>query len=331
MEAPAASAPAAAARAFFQAVSPRPATATETRPDGATRSNVQPLPSTHFAFSARTSAPLPEPKRRTRAEARAAWPATRGSSALSTAVASGGSPVTRSPFSSAISSRLPRCSMWAVPTLVMTPTVGRAMSTSREISPRWFIPSSTTTLRSDSDRRSRVRGRPNWLFRFPAFLRHGAATERIAAHISFVVVLPLLPVMATTGPPNSARCPCASAPSPRVVSSTAIAGRSGARPSGSSRPRSIRRPAAPAAAAWERKRCASWLGPTIATKSCPGAMARVSMEAPAKRASGSPRSTLPRVQSAALRALKGTLIGRPAVRGRAALPRSRGRGTSSGR
>ena len=63
---------AAAARAFFHAVSPMPATSTETRPDGAARSNFQLRPSTHLAFSARTSASEPEPKRRMRAEARAA-------------------------------------------------------------------------------------------------------------------------------------------------------------------------------------------------------------------------------------------------------------------
>ena len=75
-----------------------------------------------------------------------------------------------------------------------------AIAASRAISPRWFMPSSTTTHACCGLRRSRVSGSPYSLFRLPAVLRHGARTERMAAHISLVLVLPLLPVMATSGP-----------------------------------------------------------------------------------------------------------------------------------
>jgi hypothetical protein len=52
-------------------------------------------------------------------------------------------------------------SLLAGATLVITPTVGRAIDASAAISPRRFIPSSTTAARCDSERRSRVSGSPN--------------------------------------------------------------------------------------------------------------------------------------------------------------------------
>ena len=90
--------------------------------------------------------------------------------------------------------------MCAAPAFVITATRGCAIAASRAISPRWFMPSSTTTLRCSAPRRRSVSGSPNSLFKLPSFLRQGPETAKIAAHISLVVVLPLLPVIATSGP-----------------------------------------------------------------------------------------------------------------------------------
>ena len=46
-----------------------------------------------------------------------------------------GSPAISLPFSSAIASLLPKADRWSVPTLVITPTVGRAMATWRSRDP----------------------------------------------------------------------------------------------------------------------------------------------------------------------------------------------------
>ena len=116
-------------------------------------------------------------------------------------------------------SKYPRC---ASPTLVHTRTSGSAIPTRVLISPGWFIPSSTTAIcgrlrscRSDS-------GRPIWLFRLPWFLNTGKHADRNSATISLVVVLPALPVIATTVAPDRRRTSRARSCSARVVSSTSM-------------------------------------------------------------------------------------------------------------
>ena len=61
-----------------------------------------------------------------------------------------------------------------------------------------------------------------WLFRFPLFRKTRYRVERNSAAISFVVVLPALPVMATTRAPDRRRTSRAMSCSPRVVSSTSM-------------------------------------------------------------------------------------------------------------
>ena len=92
-----------------------------------------------------------------------------------------------------------------------------------------------------------------WLFRFPLVTSEGPRTERIAPTISFVVVLPLLPVMATTGPANARRRARAHAVNATSVSGTTICGRS----IGSWR--STSSPEAPRPAAAAAKSCPSAL------------------------------------------------------------------------
>ena len=89
--------------------------------------------------------------------------------------------------------------------------------TSVRISPGWFIPSSTTAI-CGLERAAGARGRPIWLFRFPLFLKTGSPPPGIPATTSLVVVLPALPVIATTVAPGGERH--GRDPAARVVSST---------------------------------------------------------------------------------------------------------------
>jgi len=159
----------------------------------------------------------------------------------------------RSPFSSRIVSMDSSPSRWAGPTLVTRPTVGAAISVRRAISPRRFVPISRTAASWAPFIRKIVRGSPTRLLRLPSFLSRFFSCPMMAAAISFVVVLPVLPVTATTGMSNRARQCRARSPSALSVSGTetaaVFAGRSLSSPS---RPRSTRTPAAPASAAWPR-------------------------------------------------------------------------------
>src|SRR5439155_1715098 len=87
----------------------------------------------------------------------------------------------------------------------MTPTSGSAICARRQISPGPFMPSSRIAASSVPARRSSVSGRPTRLFCVPVVrsTRPGPrARARIAASISLVVVLPLLPVTATMRGPQ---------------------------------------------------------------------------------------------------------------------------------
>src|SRR5438105_1046446 len=65
-------------------------------------------------------------------------------------------------------------------------------------------------------------GRPMWLFKLPRFRITRYFAPRNSAVTSFVVVLPALPVMATTFVPDACRVERASACNARVVSSTTM-------------------------------------------------------------------------------------------------------------
>ena len=93
--------------------------------------------------------------------------------------------------------------------------VGQAIRVRRLISPKAFMPISTTAASWVPSSSRRVRGMPMRLFRFSRFFRTRKAGARIAAIISLVVVLPQLPVMPTTGTGKRARQ--AWARSPRAV------------------------------------------------------------------------------------------------------------------
>ena len=171
------------------------------------------------------------------------------------------------PFSRATASTLAmnsRCSRCALLTRV---TVGRAIVASREISPGWFMPSSTTAARCVGRRRSRVSGRPMSLLKLPSVAKPASPCQarKMAAIICVTVVLPLLPVTATSGRSKRCRQAAASWPRARRESATSSPGRPA-----SARPRSANAATAPAALAWTRKSCASKRSPRKATNRSPG-------------------------------------------------------------
>ena len=173
--------------------------------------------------TARMSAASEKPKVSVRPGNPAMRPGSRASSALATQTVARSAPSRISALASAIASCDPKDSRCAVPTLVQTRTSGSAMPTSCRISPAWFMPSSTTATSAPCCRSSSDSGRPMWLFRLPRLrmVRNRVATT--AAVASFVVVLPALPVMATTRAPERRRTPRATSCSARTVSSTTIA------------------------------------------------------------------------------------------------------------
>ena len=124
--------------------------------------------------------------------------ATWGSSALSTAVPSGGRASTSSPLALAIASREPNMPRWDSPTLRTTPTAGRARRARAAMWPGPRAPISTTTAWVPGSIRARVRGRPTSLLNDAWLATVSRRVARTAASRSLVVVLPLDPVTATT-------------------------------------------------------------------------------------------------------------------------------------
>ena len=92
---------------------------------------------------------------------------------------------------------------------VSTPWVGSAISHRRAISPSPLMPISMTAASWREARRSSVCGTPMWLLRLPSVFNVINRSARMAAIMSLVVVLPLLPLTATTGMSNRRRCACA--------------------------------------------------------------------------------------------------------------------------
>ena len=121
---------------------------------------------------------------------------------------------------------------------------------------------------------------PISVFRFPSVASTRYFSDRTAAKRSLVVVFPLLPVTATTGPQKCLRSQEARASRALSVSSTAMA----VTPSGSSIAprceRSTRTAGAPLRTASPINRWASKRSPMMGTKSSPGCKVRLSVETP---------------------------------------------------
>ena len=122
----------------------------------------------------------------------------------------GGSASTSSRLARATPSIPPTRSVWAPATDVTTPIVGAATPQSRAISPKPRMPISTTSTSTSSGAPRIVTGSPCSLLK----LRSLAVTRRVApsaaATRSFVLVLPTLPVMPTTGTSSCRRAHAAS-------------------------------------------------------------------------------------------------------------------------
>ena len=105
---------------------------------------------------------------------------------------------------------------------VYTAMSGLAMRPRRAISPKSLMPSSTTAASVEASRRKSVSGTPSSLLRLPSVRRVLKRSERTAAHISFVVVLPELPTMPTTGPVKRPRISRASSAMALCTSGTTM-------------------------------------------------------------------------------------------------------------
>ena len=216
----------------------------------------------------------------------------RSSSALATRTADGPAPSRISALASAIASSDAKKPRWASPTLVQTRTSGSATRTSVLISPAWFMPSSTTAISGRRLSSMSESGSPMWLLKFPLLRTTRYRAARNSAVISFVVVFPALPVMATTFAPDSIRTRRATCWSAAVVSSTSMTTARGSRTS-PPRPRGTTTPAAPAATAAGAKSAPSNRSPRIPTYSSPGASVRVSIDTPLNARSSSPATIAP--------------------------------------
>ena len=326
---------AAAASALTMLCRPAKAILTGCRLPPASSVNARPSSVSVASPAMRTVAPAARPKVMTRPFVSRAIEATRGSSALSTATPVAESARTSAAFSSRTPSMLPRNSVWTAATIVTTPTVGRAMAESVAISPGWLVPSSTTAARCSAPSRRSVSGRPHWLLNDEAGLSTSPRVASTAAVSSFTVVLPIEPVMATTGTLKRERCQAARRPSERVVSSTRT---SGTWEGGSSGSVCTTTHAAPRTAASARKAWPSSRWPTIAKNASPTWSVRESIDTPAMGTARSPLTSAPSVARTSSWMLNAAIrlpiapaptesAARPRGR-RTAAPRSRRSGTS---
>jgi hypothetical protein len=148
--------------------------------------------------------------------------ATTGSSAFRMATPSSGSASTSSALARATVSRDPNISRCAAPTFVRTPTVGRAERHSISMWPSPRLPISSTSASVPSGALRIVSGTPTSVLneRGLACTRNREAST--ARDRSLVVVLPVEPVIPTTGPSKEVRSAAASAirASPTFVTRT---------------------------------------------------------------------------------------------------------------
>ncbi len=120
---------------------------------------------------------------------------------------------------------MPNSSVWAIPTVVTTPTVGRATAHSDAMCPRPRAPISTTTTSVPAGALARVSGTPSSLLNDFRLAAVTSRREKIDASRSFVLVLPTDPVMPTTrsGSRSRAAPPRAVRAAPVSATTTAAA------------------------------------------------------------------------------------------------------------
>ena len=156
----------------------------------------------------------------------------------------------------------------------------RQSSTSALISPKWFMPSSSTPMSGFALNSSSESGRPMWLFKLPLLRKTVYLADRNSAVISFVVDLPALPVTATTAAPESRRTRFASVCSAATVSGTTMSGVAArSRPPASAASLTIA-PIAPFPTASTTYALPSNRSPRIAMNRSPARIVRVSIENP---------------------------------------------------
>ncbi len=104
-------------------------------------------------------------------------------------------PASSSDLASAMSRTLSKNSRWTGRTTVNTAASGRPILLSRRSSPGTDIPISATIHSVPSGTLSRQSGKPIRLFRFPSVFAVRKRVASMAASSSFVVVLPMEPVI----------------------------------------------------------------------------------------------------------------------------------------
>ncbi len=200
----------AAAAAFVAWCSPRRRRRTRTRwstpvSHGCAGRTRRRSSSSSSSDSRRTTAPVLRPNVRTRPRVRGAIAATSGSSRFSTAIPSGPSASTISPFACAIAERDPNSPRWAMPTLRTTETSGGAIAQRSAMWPTPRAPISRTRKRVEGSTPRTVSGSPSSLLNDWYVATVGPASESTAASMSLTLVLPCEPVTATTRRSGAAR------------------------------------------------------------------------------------------------------------------------------
>lgn len=193
-------------------------------------------------------------------------------------------------MASAIASTDEKNPMCASPTFVQTRTWGSAIETSLLISPAPLMPSSTTAQAGAVCSSNNESGSPMWLFRLPRLRNVVKRCASSVAVISLVVVLPALPVIATTVDAARRRITRAASCRPISVSSTAMTGSVVDVTADASLTTTA---PAPRATASVTNACPSNRGPRIATNMSPGAMVRVSIDTVGSSRSAGPRASTP--------------------------------------
>ena len=127
-----------------------------------------------------------------------------------------------------------------------------------------------------------------WLLRLPSFRNTRCRVPSKAAVSSFVVVLPTLPVIATTRAPDRRRTARAMRCSAATVSSTTTE-TCGPVSGGSAEAWATMAPAAPLPNASATNRCPSKRAPRMATNTSPGRTRRLSIANRPSSVSGRPR------------------------------------------
>src|SRR5438552_11227858 len=162
------------------------------------------------------------------------------------------------------------------------------------------MPSSTTAMSGRAVSSMSDSGRPMWLFKLPRFRITRYFAPRNSAVTSFVVVLPALPVMATTFVPDACRVERASACNASVVSSTTMTTGTTTpeSPPFQSHVRGTTMPSAPAATAASAKSAPANLSPRMPMYSSPVRSVRVSIDTPENSAVLRPATIVPAMAAA---------------------------------